>query len=89
MVIDRITFGKVIPGLAFFHIPVPEFMLMWNGNTTYGRLDGTKEKGGFFYREKLILFFCEDTGVCCFSVNTGLFAAFKEMGNIISVHCGT
>lgn len=61
-------FGKIIPALAFFHIPPPEFMYMWNNLTTYGRL--------------------QDTGVCCFSVNTGLFAAFKQMGDVISVHCG-
>jgi len=61
-------FGKIIPAMAFFHIPPPEFMYMWNDNTTYGRL--------------------QDTGVCCFSVNTNLFAAFKQMGDVISVHCG-
>jgi len=61
-------FGRIIPALAFFHIPVPEFMYMWNNDTTYGNLS--------------------DTGVCCFSVNTGLFAAFKQMGDVISVHCG-
>lgn len=61
-------FGRIIPALAFFHIPVPEFMYMYNNITTYGLL--------------------EDTGVCCFSVNTGLFAAFKQMGDVISVHCG-
>jgi len=26
--------------------------------------------------------------VCCFSVNTGLYAAFLEMGDVKSVHCG-
>jgi len=61
-------YGRIIPAIAFFHIPVPEFMYMWNDNTTFGRLN--------------------DTGVCCFSVNTGLFAAFKQMGDVISVHCG-
>jgi len=61
-------YGRIIPALAFFHIPVPEFMYMWNNISTFGRM--------------------EDTGVCCFSVNTGLFAAFKQMGDVISVHCG-
>lgn len=27
-------------------------------------------------------------GVCCSSVNTGLFSAMKEMGDMRSVHCG-
>jgi hypothetical protein len=61
-------YGRIIPAMAFFHIPIPEFMYMWNHNTTYGIL--------------------EDTGVCCFSVNTGLFSAFKQMGDVFSVHCG-
>lgn len=61
-------YGKTIPAMAFFHIPVPEFMTMWNNDTCQGKL--------------------QDTGVCCFSVNTGLFAAFKQMGDVISVHCG-
>lgn len=61
-------YGRIIPALAFFHIPVPEFMYMWNNLTTFGRL--------------------QDTGVCCFSVNTGLIDAFKQMGDVISVHCG-
>ena len=30
----------------------------------------------------------QDSGICCFSVNTGLFAAFRERGDIISIHCG-
>lgn len=64
----RERYGRVIPAMAFFHIPVPEFMYMWNDQATYGRL--------------------QDTGVCCFSVNTGLFAAFKKMGDVISIHCG-
>eukprot|EP01119_Soliformovum_irregulare_P021599 TRINITY_DN7224_c0_g1_i1.p1 TRINITY_DN7224_c0_g1~~TRINITY_DN7224_c0_g1_i1.p1 ORF type:complete len:360 (+),score=55.58 TRINITY_DN7224_c0_g1_i1:89-1081(+) len=60
--------GRVVPGLAFFHIPFPEFMNVWNYETCYGKL--------------------EDEGVCCFSVNTGLYAAMRSIGNIASVHCG-
>ncbi|KYR02318.1 hypothetical protein DLAC_11463 [Tieghemostelium lacteum] len=61
-------YGRVVPAIAFMHIPIPEYMDMWN-----------------FYPVNGSLF---DTGVCCFSVNTGLFAAFKEMGDVISMHCG-
>jgi hypothetical protein len=57
-----------IPGLAFYHIPNPEFANVWTYEHTFGNLS--------------------DVGVCCFSSNTGLFSAFKEMGDIISVHCG-
>lgn len=28
--------GKVLPGYAFFHIPIPEFRDMWNLETIYG-----------------------------------------------------
>jgi 3',5'-cyclic AMP phosphodiesterase CpdA len=32
--------GKAVPAMAFFHIPLPEHMLVWNqGEDTYGRLD--------------------------------------------------
>eukprot|EP01132_Coremiostelium_polycephalum_P002294 gene2294-2830_t len=61
-------YGRVIPAVAFMHIPIPEYMDMWNFYPVNGSL--------------------YDTGVCCFSVNTGLFAAFKEMGDVRSVHCG-
>jgi len=62
------SLGKIIPGLSFFHIPVPEFMNVWNYETTYGRL--------------------QDVGVCCFSLNTGLFSAMREMGDMRAVFCG-
>eukprot|EP01133_Synstelium_polycarpum_P004021 gene4021-4657_t len=61
-------YGRVVPAMAFMHIPLPEYMDMWNFFPVNGSL--------------------MDTGVCCFSVNTGLFAAFKEMGDVKSVHCG-
>ncbi|KAM9988696.1 hypothetical protein ACTFIY_004739 [Dictyostelium cf. discoideum] len=64
----REKYGRVVPAIAFMHIPIPEYMDMWNFYPVNGSL--------------------YDTGVCCFSVNTGLFAAFKEMGDIISMHCG-
>ncbi|EGC30599.1 hypothetical protein DICPUDRAFT_99492 [Dictyostelium purpureum] len=64
----REKYGRVVPAIAFMHIPIPEYMDMWNFYTVNGSL--------------------YDTGVCCFSVNTGLFAAFKEMGDVVSMHCG-
>jgi len=60
--------GRIIPGLSFFHIPVPEFMDVFNYEKTFGLL--------------------RDTGVCCFSLNTGLYAAILAQGDIISMHCG-
>jgi len=66
--IQQTNNGRIIPGLAFFHIPLPEYINMWNDETTFGRL--------------------EDEGICCFSVNTGLYAAMLENKNIQVVSCG-
>jgi hypothetical protein len=60
--------GRIVPALAFMHIPPPEFMDVWNYENCYGRL--------------------KDEGVCCFSVNTGLFSAMKAAGDIRGVYCG-
>jgi hypothetical protein len=61
--------GKVIPGVAFFHIPLYEHLDLWNSKVVYGNLE-------------------EDVGVCCSSVNTGLFSAMHEVGDIKGVFCG-
>lgn len=62
-------YGRVVPGVAFFHIPLYEHLDLWNSKEVYGNLG-------------------EEVGVCCSSVNTGLFAAMHEMGDIKSVFCG-
>ena len=59
--------GKVLPGFAFIHIPLPEYLTMWSTSPVYG---------------------LRNEQVCCSSVNTGMFSAFKEMNNIFSVTCG-
>lgn len=59
--------GTPIPAFAFFHIPMPEFMNVWNFRNCTG---------------------IRDEEVCCFSVNTGLYAAFKDMGDVQGVYCG-
>lgn len=53
--------GKILPGFAFFHIPLPEYQDMWNLNTVYGQ---------------------KNEGISCQAVDTGLYAAFKEIKNI-------
>jgi hypothetical protein len=50
------------------HIPIPEFMLLWNYHTTYGTL--------------------QDEGICCSSVNTGLFSVLREMNEIRALYVG-
>jgi hypothetical protein len=56
----RQKYGKVLPSLAFFHIPLPEHM-----NVLHKGIKGNRT---------------ED--ICCFSVNTGIYSAILEMGDI-------
>lgn len=59
--------NATLPGYAFFHIPLPEYLEMTNTMNLFGK---------------------RNENVCCFSVNTGLYAAFKEMGNMNATFCG-
>ena len=66
--------GKLVPSLAFFHIPLPEFSDAWDAHEK-GSADATLiigEKG-----EK----------VCSPEVNTGLFAKMLELGSTDGVFC--
>jgi hypothetical protein len=38
---EQVRQTEKVPGLAFFHIPVPEFMHVWNYHNTSGRLQDT------------------------------------------------
>jgi len=58
--------GRTVPGMAFFHIPLPEANSSWGPQAV-----GAKEEA-----------------VCPFSVNTGLFAAMVDEGNIVSAWSG-
>ncbi|WP_336790003.1 metallophosphoesterase family protein [Paenibacillus sp. MMO-177] len=57
----------VLPGLAFLHIPIPEFNDVWES----GNAEGTKGEQ-----------------VCCSKVNSGLFAALLERGDVTGVFAG-
>lgn len=59
----------VIPGIAFFHIPLYEHLDLYNTLPVYGTRD-------------------ESDGICCSSVNTGLYSAMQETGDIKNVFCG-
>lgn len=54
-------------GYAFMHIPLPEYMTLWNNYEVVGM---------------------RDEEICCSSVNTGMFAAIKEKGDIRAVFSG-
>lgn len=59
--------GKTIPALAFFHIPLIEYLDLWNSGKTIGR---------------------KEEGVASPVVNSGLFAAFLERGEVMGVFTG-
>lgn len=60
--------GRVVPGIAFLHIPLAEVLEVWDRGED---VNGTKGEA-----------------VCCSSVNTGLFAAMAEAGNIQGAFSG-
>ncbi|MCK9859017.1 metallophosphoesterase family protein [Paenibacillus sp. ATY16] len=59
--------NAVLPGLAFLHIPLPEYNEVWES----GGAEGTKGEQ-----------------VCCSKVNSGLFAALLERGDVMGVFAG-
>jgi predicted phosphodiesterase len=59
--------GGPLPALAFFHIPVPEYVAAWNGD----QVTGTKEEN-----------------VECPKINTGLFGAMIQMGDVMGTFVG-
>ncbi|WP_442603199.1 metallophosphoesterase family protein [Paenibacillus sp. KN14-4R] len=59
--------GKPLPALAFFHIPLLEYQLVWDTHTCYG------QKG---------------ERVCGSLVNSGMFAAMLEMGDVMGTFVG-
>lgn len=67
--------GSAVPGVAFFHIPLPEHIAAWNeGLATYGRLDeGAGELG---------------LGVSCVIESSGFFDAAVANGDIKAMTCG-
>ncbi len=64
--------GKNVPSMAFFHIPLKEYVEAWN--TRHEREDcATGRKG---------------ETECPGGINTGMFAAMVESGNIMATFCG-
>jgi hypothetical protein len=59
--------GRVLPALAFLHIPLPEFDEVWDTQPC----SGSKHEA-----------------VCCPRVNSGLFAALHERGEVVGVFVG-
>ncbi|GGF87995.1 metallophosphatase [Paenibacillus albidus] len=59
--------GGPLPGLAFLHIPLPEYHEVWQSGTVEGR------KGEM---------------VCCPKINSGLFTAMLESGDVMAAFAG-
>ncbi|MBM3213971.1 metallophosphoesterase [Candidatus Poribacteria bacterium] len=57
----------LIPALAFFHIPLPEYDDVWDMHPCVG---------------------VKQEAVCCPRINTGLFAAFHECGDVLGTFVG-
>lgn len=59
--------GRIVPSIMFTHIPIPEFVEVWDRSVCYGE---RKER------------------VCCPRVNSGLFTAMLEQGDVMGVIAG-
>ncbi|HEO69758.1 MAG TPA: metallophosphoesterase [Candidatus Hydrogenedentes bacterium] len=59
--------GEPLPALAFFHIPLPEYDIIWEKGDCIGQ---------------------KHENVCCPKINSGLFAAMHEQGDVMGVFVG-
>lgn len=59
--------GRPLPSLAFFHIPLPEYVDAWDMHVCHGEKHET---------------------ICAPWINTGLFAAMVEMGDVLGTFAG-
>ncbi len=59
--------GKVLPSLAFLHIPFPEYEQAWGDEAVVG---------------------VKNEMVCCPRINTGLFAAMVQRGDVVGTFVG-
>ncbi|MFD2117455.1 metallophosphoesterase family protein [Paenibacillus yanchengensis] len=59
--------GATLPALAFFHIPLPEYQMMWQRATCYGQ---------------------KQEDICAPYVQSGLFTAMLEQGDVMATFCG-
>eukprot|EP00823_Brevimastigomonas_motovehiculus_P002434 TRINITY_DN148_c1_g1_i1.p1 TRINITY_DN148_c1_g1~~TRINITY_DN148_c1_g1_i1.p1 ORF type:complete len:365 (-),score=102.22 TRINITY_DN148_c1_g1_i1:219-1313(-) len=67
----KVKYLKTVPALSFFHIPLPEYMYMWN----HINVSWPSSPSGY-------------ENPACGSLNSGLYAAFKEAGDVKFVSVG-
>lgn len=75
---NRMNGGKPVPSIMFMHIPLPEYEYAWDYNTSR---ENKWEKGTTVIGKR-------EEKVSCPRVNSGMFDAIKEMGDIRGVFCG-
>lgn len=66
--------GSVVPSVAFFHIPLPEFETAWE----------EAQKGS---SDAKLMFGEKNERVCCSPINTGLFDTMLKLGSTKAVCC--
>lgn len=72
------TDGKVAPSMAFFHIPLCEYIDAWSGR------DNPREG----YASKKQCDGIRGESIACGGLNSGMFSAMKETGSIMGVSVG-
>lgn len=75
--------GRVVPGLMFIHIPLWEYRFMWWGSVD-GRTAADHERG--VARHQIVGERNEDE--CPGPVNSGMFSAILDRGDVKGVFCG-
>lgn len=83
--------GKVIPALHFQHIPVPEEYELLREAKPYERLDSVPGHGKWSNKNYVLKETVEGylgEGPCTPCVNSGQFAAWKEIGDVIGAFFG-
>ena len=70
--------GSAVPSLAFFHIPLAEFIDAWTP------MENTHLDKGFQPKAYGI----RGEPIACGALNSGMFAAMKEAGSVSGVFCG-
>lgn len=75
---NRDADGRIIPSLAFFHIPLPEYIDAWApmDNPRHGAGDKTRCVG------------IRGENIASARINSGMFAAMKEGGSVEGVFAG-
>lgn len=76
-------YGRKIPGLMYFHIPTFEHHEMW-----FGQRFTSNEEGHAVARERHGIEGVKHEGVSPGMINSGIYSAARERGDILGIYCG-